>query len=241
MAKIPKSPEDIFDEFTRDYQTVFGEDLVSVYLYGSGAKGEYVRKKSDINFLIVLSEEGISDLAKAFGPVKKWQKRAVSVPLFLTEKYIRSSLDSFPIEFLNIKRYNKLVYGQEILASIEIKKNDLRLRCEEQVKGKLLHLREGFLKTLGGKRALEHLLAVTVPAFASLFAALLTLKDIDAPENKNEILARTADVFQLEVSVFQQVLRVREKSVKLNKNDLIALTESYISEIRKLAIQVDQM
>ena len=51
MAKIPRSPDEIFDEFTKDIKDLFGEELLSILLYGSGAKGEYIYKKSDINFL----------------------------------------------------------------------------------------------------------------------------------------------------------------------------------------------
>jgi hypothetical protein len=56
MAKIPKTPEEIFPEITADFQKIFGEDLVSIILYGSGAGGDYVPGKSDLNFLITLTD-----------------------------------------------------------------------------------------------------------------------------------------------------------------------------------------
>ena len=49
MAKIPKDPKDIFNELTKDYQDIYGRDLVSIILYGSAASGNYIPKKSDIN------------------------------------------------------------------------------------------------------------------------------------------------------------------------------------------------
>ena len=45
-----------------DYQQSFDKDLVSVILYGSAITQEYSPKKSDLNFLIVLSEDGIEKL-----------------------------------------------------------------------------------------------------------------------------------------------------------------------------------
>lgn len=59
MDKILDSPESIFEEYTHDVQSVYNSDLTSIVLYGGGAKDEYVPKKSDINFLIVLSLKGI--------------------------------------------------------------------------------------------------------------------------------------------------------------------------------------
>ena len=59
MAKAPQNPEEIFSEFTNDYQKIYGTDLLSIVLYGSGARGDYIPGRSDLNFLIVLTEEGI--------------------------------------------------------------------------------------------------------------------------------------------------------------------------------------
>ncbi len=239
MVKIPHSPEEIFTEFTNDVKTLFDDDLLAIALYGSGAKGEYVYKKSDINFLVVLTEPGMQKISIAFELIKKWNKRKVSTPLFLSREYIDSSLDSFPIEFLNMKKYHKEVYGKDILADLVISREYLRLKCEEQVKGKLLHLREGFLQTLGNRVALEALLTATIPAFASLFTALLEFKNSAIPETKNETILKAAEEFKLDQEIFNRVLAVREKTIKLEKDELVLLTENYIKEIHKLAMIVD--
>ena len=241
MAKIPGSPEEIFDEFRSDVKTVFGDHLLSIILYGSGARGEYVRKKSDINFCVILSEEGIQRLASAFDLVKKWRKRHVATPLFLTQAYIDSSLDSFPLEFLNMKESYKVVYGLDVLDSLEIAKKHIRLECEEQIKGKLLHLRERFLSTFGKKRALLDLFSITIPAFVSIFRGMLVLKDIDPPTQTKLVLQQAAETFDLDAAVFAQILAVRERRAKLTQDEAIHLGERYIKEIRKCAILVDKL
>ena len=95
MAKIPKEPSQIFLEITADYKRIFGEDLLSIILYGSAARGEYRYKKSDINFLMVLTENGMKNLRRCIDLIPKWRKRNVGAPLFLTQEYINASLDSF--------------------------------------------------------------------------------------------------------------------------------------------------
>ena len=62
MSNIPKSPEVIYAEFTKDYKSIFGDDLISIILFGSAARGEYIYKRSDINFLIILSDSGMQRL-----------------------------------------------------------------------------------------------------------------------------------------------------------------------------------
>ncbi len=52
MVKIPNKPEEIFGDFSHEVKKLFGSDLISIILYGSAARDEYVPKKSDINFIL---------------------------------------------------------------------------------------------------------------------------------------------------------------------------------------------
>jgi len=93
MAKIPDQPQDIFVPLTQDYLQAFGKDLISLMLYGSAAGGSYVKGKSDINLLAVLTPEGIDRLEDSFAVVKSWRKRNVAVPLVMTRQFIATTLD----------------------------------------------------------------------------------------------------------------------------------------------------
>ena len=53
--KPPQQPEDIFDELLQDLINALGTDLVSVVLFGSAAAGRYVKGRSDMNLLIMVS------------------------------------------------------------------------------------------------------------------------------------------------------------------------------------------
>jgi predicted nucleotidyltransferase len=66
MAKSPKEPKDIFTDIITDYKKAFGDDLISIIMYGSATGKDYRPGKSDINFMIVLSEEGIERIDMAF-------------------------------------------------------------------------------------------------------------------------------------------------------------------------------
>lgn len=241
MSKIPKIPEQIFEHFTDDYKNAFGDSLVSILLYGSAASGEYVYKKSDINFLVILNEQGIGQLNKALPLIKRWQKRKVSTPLILTAEYVSSSLDSFPIEFLIMKQNYKVIFGEDILADLKIKDKDLRLQCEREIRGKLLHLRENYLNTYGNTRLIKHLLRLSLPTFTSIFSALLHLKKVKIPSSKKDILKSTANEFGIDYSVFEKLIKLNENGIKLKKEQLNQLMEQYIGEIRQLTNIIDRL
>src|SRR4030042_4571702 len=100
MTKIPRKPEEIFAEIAGDYLQVFGEDLISIILYGSGAGEDYIPGKSDLNFLFTLTEQGIEGLESALDPVRRRRKRNVAIPLFIPGSSLAGSQAAYPTQFL---------------------------------------------------------------------------------------------------------------------------------------------
>ena len=241
MARIPQRPEEVFEEFTQDYQSVFGDDLISIILYGSGARGEYVPKKSDLNFLIVLAEKAMDRLKGCFPLIRKWRKRRVNIPLFLTEAYIASSLDTFPVEFLNFRQNHKLVFGKDILAELSFNKKDIRLQCERELKGKLLLLREAYLDSEGRTKQLGQVSSASLTAFLSQFRALLYLRDTKIPEHNEELVSATAKEIGFDESPFIEVLKVRQGKGKLEHDAMEGMIERYLKAVQELWKQVDQL
>jgi predicted nucleotidyltransferase len=241
MAKAPQKPEDIFEEYEIDVKELFGDDLVSLILFGSAARGEYIPKKSDINFLIILTDDGIERFYSAQALVKKWRKRSVSIPLFFTENYIRNSLDSFPIEFLNISNYYQVLCGKDVFEQIDISRDDLRLQVEREMKGKLLNLRQAYFQGAGNAKSAALLIQQSLGTFLSLFPAILKLKDVEISSDSLGNIARIAQTFNLDLELLKRLHRIRTGQEKLKKTDSDELLQQYISQIRSLALQTDAL
>lgn len=239
MSKAPRDPKEIFQEFMDECKALFGEDLVSIVLYGSATGAGYRPGKSDINFMIILSEKGIDQLERAFKLVDKWRKRNVAVPLFLTEDYIQRSLDVFPIEYINFQRNYILVYGKDILKDLSFDREYVRLQAEREIKGKLLLLREAYLDTAGKVRRMKELIAESLGAFGPIFSALLFLKDIDVEGERRSVLKKGCDAYDIDAVLFEKLLDIREERVKTGNGEIRTLFKGYLKEVRKLAKAVD--
>jgi len=241
MAKSPQDPKTIFPEIIDDYKGLLGDDLISIILYGSATGQDYRPGKSDINFMMVLSEEGIDRLDRVYEMVSKWRRRKVATPLFLTELYVESSLDVFPIEYLSFQRNHILVYGKDILADLSFDSECVRLQCEREIKGKLLLLRESFLETAGKGRALKGLMAQSLQAFVAIFEALLYLKDKEIPLVKSEAVRLTCETFDLDSRLFEKVLDIKEEKIKPKGPEMNTLFQAYLREVRRLSRTVDTL
>ena len=222
-----------------DYRNVFGDDLVSVILYGSSVTKEYDPNKSDLNFLIVLSEEGIERLHLAHELVARWRKKKVGTPLFLTKDYIDFSLDTFPIEFLNIKLNRQVIAGEDVLAGISFKRDFIRMEGERELKGKLLLLRQRYVETRGKQKVLEELISASLPTFIFVFKGLLYLLGKEVPETKEQTITIISQELKLDQGLFTSLLQLEAGTHKYSRQELGDLFRRYLKEIRRLALLMD--
>ncbi|MFQ6094067.1 MAG: nucleotidyltransferase domain-containing protein, partial [bacterium] len=237
----PKIPEEIFSEFCDDVRKAFGEGLVSVILFGSGARGEYVPKKSDLNFLVVVKDNSPSELVAYRKCLPKWLKRNVATPLFLTEEYIRSSLDTFPIEFLEMKAAYKVIHGEDLLAELKFERSDLRTQTERELKGKLLHLRQEFLESRGKVERLTTLVSSSLAAFAPVFRALLYITGEEHLVKRADLLRQVCTKFNLNFELFNRLLKLSRGEEKIPASEMNDLFDQYVEEIDKLSKDVDTL
>ena len=241
MSKVPQDPKEIFQEIIDEYKGIYGDDLVSIILYGSAVGKDYMPGKSDINLMIVLSEEGINNLDRAFKTIKKWHRRKVTTPLFLTKFYVESSTDVFPIEYLGFQRSHTLVYGEDILNDLTFKRELIRMQCEREIKGKLLLLRESYIESEGRGRILKDVIKNSMQAFLAVFDALLYLKGLEIPEEKRLKIKATYGTFGLNEELFNRLLDIREQKIKIKEGELRDIFKEYLKEIRGLSRIVDEL
>ena len=241
MAKYPQNPEEIFPEIIGDYRTIFGEDLISIILYGSGAGEDYIPGKSDLNFLIVLTERGIDGLDRVMEAVGRWRKRNVAIPLFMTRDYLTGALDAYPIEFLNMKRSYRVVTGEDILAPIVFEPCNIRLQLERELRGKLIHLRSGYLATEGKPKKIRELIGASLTAFVSLFSALLCLKDLAIPKRKSDVIAAAGAAFGFDAAVFLKCEEIKRERNHFSSAEVSAVFRDYLKEVNCLCELIDRM
>lgn len=240
MAKAPDKPNELFQPITADYRKIFADDLVSIILYGSAASSDYQPGSSDINLMIVLTDQGIDKLDQALPLVEKWRKKQVAVPLFLTPHYIKTSLDVFPLEYLNLQHRHVLVHGRDLLSDLAFEPDHVRLQCEREIKGKLLLLRESFLQSGGKKKELHAVIASSLQAFIAIFKGLLFLKNRELPESNREIITAACAASGLKADLFLQLLDVKQQKSRPDEAQTTQLFLDYLKEVKNMYTIVDR-
>jgi predicted nucleotidyltransferase len=239
MRRLDTKTEKTIEKFTHEIQRLYGDDLVSLVLYGSAAGTDFVPDRSDLNFLVVLKRVTPEALRKAMPLVRSWHRQKIATPIFVDPEFLKSSLDVFPIEFLDMQEQHRVLAGTDILLELKISPKNLRLQCEEELKGKLLTLRRAYLETAGRLEALEELMTQSLKSFLTLARHLLRLKGIRPAHEFLEILAQTEETFGLSLEAMRTVHSVRLGAVRLERSEAQELFDRYVAEIEQLAACAD--
>ena len=243
MENLPEDIKKKSDEFLANVREAFGESLRSVVLYGSAARGEGVPgdKIPYINYIIVVDDNTPSELACCAKFVKKWRKQLITIPLFLDPGYIKLSLDTFPLEFMDMSNTYHVVYGEDIFEDLEFDKADVRNQCERELKGKLLHLRAEYLNLRGDKKGLMDLVNRSLNTFRLVFEGALFLKDHELPKETGYLLSAVTEEYELDASLFKKLSAVANGDVKIDETEADGLFDLYVEELDKLSKTIDEM
>jgi len=232
-----------FNNFIDDLKATHGANLASVILYGSAAAGDFVAQTSDYNLLIALHEIRPKDLRAAYGCMREWRRLGHPVPVYFTVAELKEAGDVFPIEFHQMERARKVLYGEDVLAQVKITDVFLRHQTEYELRSKLLQLRRLYIPASGSTEKLCQLMTDSLVSFTALFQAVLLLYGVEPPVNKQAIIEATVRHLKIDFQPFDQIFEIRENSASNSLNEVSAnqLFSSYMEQIERVIDAVDKI
>jgi hypothetical protein len=219
----------------------YRETIHSIHVTGTAITDDYDEKVSDVNSVLVLEKMDLK-LLEFLAPLgKKYSRQKVAAPLIMTPVYISTSLDVFPIEFLNFKLIHSTVYGEDILENVEIDRMDLRHQCERELKTKLIGLRQGYLSSLGNRKMLTEGFVNSITGYIPLFRAIIVLMGKEPPLKQKEVISVLSTEAGINTDIFAKVLKEKHEKMTLSIEELNTIFEDYYAATEKLGKMVDEI
>lgn len=209
-------------------------------LYGSGADGDHHEKFSDLNVLCVLNEVNPVSLADCEPIFKWWRAQGNPSPLLLSEEEVRDSTDCFPIEFHDMQERRRVIFGRDVIESLVVDKTFYRAQIEQELRSKMIRLRQKAAGVLTDKPALLTLMIDSVSTFLVLAHHALLVSGLDGAGRKREITARL-NMIGVDPAPFDTLLEIREQKKKPGDVDAEALFASYLRQIEAVVAHVDKL
>ena len=235
------APEKLLDEFVERMRAAAGTNLLAAILYGSVASGDYVAGYSDVNLLCVLRETSFAAIEALAPVIEWWGKKKHRMPLLMGAEEMRRSADVFSIEFLDMRRNHRVLWGEDILKTLEIPLRLHRAQVEYELREKTILLRQRLLMVSGNDEAKWELLLRSLPAFGTLFRhALIALGDAGTG-SKREAAAALAGKLGIDAGVFGELLDIREQKKDRKAVTVDELFARYLKLVEQVTGAVDKM
>jgi len=159
------------------------------------------------NRWLLVFETEPDNFLSTFHPLTKLIKtHHLKTPLIVDKQFIDSSLDSYPLEFLDIQsEYTNLYTIEDAIVNLKFEKTDVRLQIERELKSKWLLTR---LTALNFKHKSHFLYEVLKESFNSLlpvFKGFCYLTGTAIPTETEKLLDKLEDILHGEVKIFRYI------------------------------------
>jgi hypothetical protein len=161
-------------------------------------------------------------------------RKHIAAPFITTPDYIAESLDTFPLEFLEIHQRHATLCGTDHFESLELSLQHVRLQCEREFKRVLIRLRQGLLAAAGREAVLGHLRWDVGQHLVRTLSGLLWLKGKTKHMPRDQILAESEKVMG------EPLTGLRAAILHRGEPDWVEFTALY-NEVEKLAKVTDAL
>lgn len=213
-------------------------NLECVILFGSAARGDFREGHSDLNIVCILRSLSVEELGRLAGVVKWWcVEQKEPPPLFFTNEELQQVADVFSIEILDMKHGRRILYGEDLVAKIEVPMNLHRLQIERDLRTTLLKLRQQYLRTPGNAHELAPLLRKSFSGVLTLLRHTVIAFGEQPSVHAHEIVARAAALTGADPSALEALLKLRETG-ELH-GEIVPMYGAYLKAVEKVLHALD--
>lgn len=235
--------EKILNNFIENLKEIFKERLSSVFLYGSCAIEE-ITKDSDLNSIVIIENLQAHDLKKAHKEVVNFRKKTKSCPLLMDKDEWFNSSDVYAIECSDIKERYKILYGENLIDTINYDKSHLRFQCEQETKNLLIRLRQTYLINVNNKRVMRDLIRSASRTIMVILRTILRLKNLEVPKSHKDVVLsifENINDLNLNKELFLNILEFRINIKAISEKDFEDIVQKLINTTNNVLKYVDKL
>jgi len=247
LNHLPEKTRDLIVKFTETLIDSFGQKLYSFMLFGSVVRSAkqngngFKEGVSDINSVIILESVTTRELNLIGEIGRKFKNSGLAIPLVFGRNHIAASLDTFPLEFSDMKQHHIVLHGSDPLEHAKIETKNLRHQCEVEFKGQLVQLRRGYLAAREDQEMLTSLISSSVTSVIAACRGMAQIAGKISPDNKTDLCKLIRESYNIDTTPIEDALRIKHGEHGGATAALEILFDKYLAVVEKLADVVDGM
>jgi predicted nucleotidyltransferase len=208
-------PADIRRDLEAFIGQIFQESTsppIAVISIGSAVTGDYARKSSDLNLLIIYDELKITDIAAVAPVAQRWFKKRRFSPRFLSRRNLIETARYFQIDFLGMRNAHVLLYGEDVLATIALSPADLRWQLAHEIKRMRMRLKQQYWRTARNEQAQRAVAVTRVSSLLHLYRGVLLLEGRSVPRSQRGVAEIATKDLAIEPTLLVRVMDWKDGS-----------------------------
>ncbi|HEY3295016.1 MAG TPA: nucleotidyltransferase domain-containing protein [bacterium] len=229
------------EQITGEAKAALGENLLSLVLYGSHARGE-AHARSDINLFMVVKDSHATSIKPLLSVVPGWQKLGATAPVIFEFPQLQRSADTFALELAEMACTHKILLGDDPFKGYSPDWKEVRNELEHESRQKTIYLKRRWMASGGKDKAYEALICETVPGYLALLrgAALLNRRSVD-PLSLDEAFVELSRLTWFAPMVWKRLRGMAKQGQKVDRAELLPLILEYIEQARSLVRYFDSL
>lgn len=214
-----------------------GSSLLQIVLYND-------KDPHTDDILVICQSNDLQNIKKAQSSINFLKKNRVPVPFFMSPDFISSSLDSYPLEFLNIQNdYITLYSGndKDYIQPLSFDKQWIRLQIERELKSKFLLITSNYMAFNPSDSRLKDLITQSVLSLKPVLKGLLFLKDLAIPSLHEPLIDAMQKSYQTQLQNIKTAFLIAHEQVKIKSINTDKFFSDYLQEIQQLCTQIEEI
>ena len=196
------------ERYAEQVRTLAGDKALALTLFGAIAAGTFVTNRHTVRNVLVLESVDLEMLHRLAKEGVRLGKAQISAPLIMTPVYIKASLDTFPLELIEIHQCHITLFGHDHFETLSFADAHVRLQCERELKTILIGMRQGLLAAAGREKIMAAMEADVAETLVRTFRGLLWLKGQKDPKPSAQVISEVENIIDRKLPGVREALNV---------------------------------
>jgi len=188
IDRLPPAVAGPVGEYARLIDELFGDDARALTCFGRVLTDSFDLQRDTVASVLVVDRVDLEALQSLAHHGGKLGGLRISAPLIMTPEYVKGSLDTFPLELLEIQQKHVTLFGEDHFVDLPFDVEHIRLQCEREFKHMLIQLRQSLLKAADQEFMLAGVQHAVGEEMVRTLRGLLWITGKKEPIPRNEVV-----------------------------------------------------
>ncbi|MFQ5580592.1 MAG: hypothetical protein ACE5FZ_08260 [Nitrospiria bacterium] len=206
IDRIPDAMRRPVEQFKEEVRGLAGSNGLALTLYGAIAADSFDPKRHTVRSVFVLKKVDLDMLRQLAKNGVKLGKAGIAAPVIMTPEYIEVSLDTFPLELIEIHQCHMTLFGEDYFKTLSFNDDHIRHACERELKSILIGMRQGLLAAAGREKLFATVEADMAERLIRTLRGILWIKGLKEPHPALEVVSEVEKVLEFKLPGLKDVL-----------------------------------